>query len=506
MNARYHRLIAFLLGLLLQGMVPRLHGQQGVDLEVQLKQLQAKQQQELLDMQKKIEAQKPASPGDPQYLQKKISELESKLKVYETPVVEVKHARPAIQKNIDHVWTLVAGILVFFMQAGCALLEMGAVRAKNAINCAMKGMLDFCSACICYLLFGFTLMYGPSAGGGFIGGHSFWLSDFPADSPLWTFWFFQVVFAGAACTIAAGAMAERTKFMGYMVYTALFSGLVYPVFGHWAWGSLSSGFEAGFGGGTGWLEALGFHDFAGSSVVHGIGGASALAGIMVVGARVGKYAEDGTARTMPGHNVPLMFLGTFILFMAWFAFNAGSTLTGEAEIGRIAVNTCVAGAAGGFFGLILIWKLTGAPDAASTMNGLLAGCVAVTAGSDVVTPVYAMVIGALGGALCSVATVLMDRWKLDDPVGAVPVHLVAGFFGTVAVALFHEEGFKLERLGVQTFGATIIIAGSFVVAYFVFKVIDVTIGLRASDEDQEMGLDFTEHATNAYPDFKLTER
>lgn len=474
-------------------------------LESELRALQMKQQQELLDMQKKIATQQAAKPGDPQFLQNKVYELETKLRTYEQPINEVKHERPAMQKNIDHVWTLVAGIMVFFMQAGFALLEMGAVRAKNSINCAMKGMLDFCSAAICYLLFGFTLMYGPSSGG-FIGGHSFWLSNFSADSPLWTFWFFQVVFAGAACTIASGAMAERTKFMGYMAYTALFSGIVYPIFGHWAWGSLSSGFEPNFGGGEGWLEALKFHDFAGSAVVHGIGGASALAGIMVVGPRIGRYAEDGTPRTMPGHNVPLMFLGTFILFMAWFAFNAGSTLTGKAEIGRIAVNTCIAGAGGGFFGLLLIWKLKGAPDAASTMNGLLAGCVAVTAGSDVLTPFSALFVGAIGGALCSVVTVMMDKWKLDDPVGAVPVHLANGLFGCLAVAIFHEEGFKAARLGVQAFGAIIIIAGSFVVAYFVFRVIDVTIGLRASDDEQEMGLDFSEHATNAYPDFKTADR
>ena len=485
-------------------MTPLTQAQDSAKLESELKALQVKQQQELMEMQKKIATQK-AKPGDPQYLQKKVVELEAKLKTYEEPIAEVKHERPAMQKNIDHVWTLVAGIMVFFMQAGFVLLEMGAVRAKNAINCAMKGMLDFCSASICYLLFGFTLMYGPSAGG-FIGGHSFWLSDFASDSPLWTFWFFQVVFAGAACTIASGAMAERTKFVGYMVYTALFAGLVYPIFGHWAWGSLSAGFEPNFGGGSGWLEALGFHDFAGSTIVHGIGGASALAGIMVVGPRLGRYADDGTPRSMPGHNVPLMFLGTFVLFMAWFAFNAGSTLTGEAEIGRIAVNTCVAGSAGGFFGMLLIWGLRGVPDAASTMNGLLAGCVAVTAGSDVVSPFSAMFIGAIGGSLCSVVTVLMDRWKLDDPVGAVPVHLACGLFGTIAVALFHEDGFKLARLGIQTFGSVIIIAGSFIVAYFVFRVIDVTVGLRATDEEQEMGLDFSEHATNAYPDFKTAER
>lgn len=475
------------------------------NLESELRALQMKQQQELLEMQKKIDAKKVVQAQDPNFVSNKISEVEGKLKVYDNPLGGSKEERPAMQKHSDYVWTLICGVMVFFMQAGFAMLEMGSARAKNAINCAMKGLLDFSSSSIAYLLFGFTLMFGPSAGG-FIGGHSFWLSNFPASSPLWTFWFFQVVFCGASCTIASGAMAERTKFMGYMAYTAFFSGLVYPVFGHWAWGSASSGYEADFGGGRGWLEALGFHDFAGSTIVHGIGGAAALAGIMVVGPRVGRFAEDGTPRTMPGHNIPLAFLGTFILFMAWFCFNAGSTLTAGPEIGRIAVNTCIAGSSGGFFGLILIWMLRGAPDAASTMNGLLAGCVAITAPCDCVTPFSALLIGMIGGALCSIFTVLLERWKLDDVVGAVPVHLICGLWGTIAVGVFHEAGFKASRLGIQVFGSSIIIAGAFIIAYVVFRVIDVTIGLRASDEAQEMGLDFSEHATNAYPDFKTAER
>lgn len=476
-------------------------------LEDEVKAMQMRQQKEFLELQKKIQARSVAKPGDPQYLQNKVAEIDGKLKKQDdpTPTGVAAMERPAIQRNTDFVWTVIAGMLVFFMQAGFALLEMGSVRAKNAINCAMKGLLDFCSSSIFYLLFGFTLMFGPSSGG-FIGGHSFWLSNFPANSPLWAFWFFQVVFCGAACTIASGAMAERTKFLGYMAYTSLFAGLVYPIFGHWAWGSLASGRQEGFGGGMGWLEALGFHDFAGSCVVHGIGGASALAGIMVVGPRVGRFAKDGTARTFPGHNYPLVFLGTFILFMCWFAFNAGSTLTGQAEIGRIAVNTCIAGSSGGFFGLLLIWILRGAPDAASTMNGLLAGCVGITASCDMVTPFSALIIGAVAGALCSLATIMLERWRLDDPVGAVPVHLVCGLWGTVCVALFDETGFKFSRLGIQTFGALIIIVGAFVAAYFVFRVVDVTIGLRATDEEQELGLDFSEHATNAYPDFKTAER
>ncbi|MFZ4765051.1 MAG: ammonium transporter [Roseimicrobium sp.] len=474
-------------------------------LESELKQLQQRQQQELLDMQRKIEAQKTVLPSDPNFLRKKVTELEAKLKATETPLAGSKMDRPAVQKHVDYVWILISGVMVFFMQAGFAMLEMGSSRAKNSINCAMKGLLDFSSSSISYLLFGFTLMFGPSSGG-FIGSHSFWLSDFPASSPLWVFWFFQVVFCGAACTIASGAMAERTKFMGYMAYTAFFSGLVYPVFGHWAWGSASTGYEANFGGGTGWLEALGFVDFAGSTVVHGIGGACALAGIMVVGPRVGRFDADGTPRVMPGHNVPLAFLGTFILFMAWFCFNAGSTLTGGPEIGRIAVNTCIAGSSGGFFGLILIWLLRGAPDAASTMNGLLAGCVAITAPCACVTPFSALLIGIIAGVLCSLATIFMERVKLDDVVGAVPVHLVCGLWGTMAVGIFHESGFNFSRLGIQAFGSAIIIGGAFVIAYVVFRVIDVTIGLRATDMEQEVGLDFAEHASNAYPDFKTAER
>jgi ammonium transporter, Amt family len=433
--------------------------------------------------------------------------IQQELQRYQEPnKISVKLERPAVQRNIDHVWTLMAGILVFWMQAGFAMLEIGFTRAKNSINCAMKGLLDFCSATVCYLLFGFTLMFGPSSGGGFVGSHSMWLSQFSASSPLWSFWFFQVCFASAACTIASGAMAERTKFLGYMLYTAFFSGLVYPIFGHWVWGSQSTGFEAGFGGGKGWLEALGFHDFAGSTVVHAMGGACALAGIIVVGPRHGRFAEDGSVVTMPGHSIPFAFLGAFILWMGWFGFNAGSTLTGGPEIGRIAVNTCVAGSAGGFFGLILLWLLRGVPDAASSINGLLAGAVSVTAACDVVSPFSAMAIGAIGGLVCSMATVLIERWKLDDVVGAVPVHLACGVWGTIAVALFHEGGFSLNALGIQTFGTLIISGAAFIAALVVFNIIDATVGLRATEEEQEMGLDFAEHATNAYPDFKTAER
>jgi ammonium transporter, Amt family len=470
---------------------------QQIDADALLKQAEQLKAQatELKEQQERVKAQNPTT-----------LDVAVELNSLNKPLNPNRLERPAIQTNVDLVWTLVAGILVFWMQAGFAMLEIGFTRAKNSINCAMKGLLDFCSATVCYLLFGFTLMFGDSKGGGFIGGHSMWLSDYPAASPLWTFWFFQVCFASAACTIASGAMAERTKFLGYMLYTAFFSGLVYPIFGHWAWGSLSAGYELGFGGGMGWLEQLSFRDFAGSTIVHAMGGACALAGIIVVGPRQGRFLEDGTVVTMPGHSIPMAFLGAFILWMGWFGFNAGSTLSAGPEIGRIAVNTCVAGASGGFFGLILIWVLRGVPDAASSINGLLAGAVSITASCNLVTPLSALVIGAIGGIICSAATVLLERLRLDDVVGAVPVHLFCGVWGTICVALFDEKGFKLEMLAVQTFGSLLIAGCAFGVAFIVFHVIDATIGLRATEDEQEMGLDFAEHATNAYPDFKTSER
>lgn len=474
------------------------------DLEAELQRLQARQQQELQLLREKIESRK-AVPVDPATLGAKVRALETKIASYEAPLEGGLATRPAMQRNTDYVWVITAGVMVFFMQAGFCLLEMGLVRAKNCVNVAMKCLLQFCSTSLCYLLVGFTLMFGPSARG-WIGTQSFWLSDFSANSPLWSFWLFQVVFCGAACTIASGAMAERTKFLGYLIYAALFAALVYPIMGHWAWGSLSAGYEASFGGGKGWLEALGFHDFAGSTVVHGMGGAAALAGILVVGPRLGRFEADGTPRLIAGHSIPLAVLGTFILWMAWFGFNAGSTLAGGAAIGRIAVNTCIAASASGIMGLIFLWMLRGLPDAASTMNGILAGAVAITAGCDVVTPFSAILIGMVSGMLCTLATILMEKMRLDDAVGAVPVHLVCGFWGTLAAGLFHEAGFSFSRVGVQALGSLLIIVGAFATAFISFKVIDATFGLRASDEDQETGLDFSEHATNAYPDFKTTER
>lgn len=418
-----------------------------------------------------------------------------------TPVSNA--ALEALQININFVWILVASILVFNMQAGFALVELGMARAKNSINIVMKNFLDFCISTVAFLLVGFALMFGTSWNG-WLGTDGFWLSDLPADSSLWAFWFFQVVFAGTACTIVSGAMAERTKFMGYLVYAAILGALIYPVCGHWAWGSFAGAF--GWGGEKGWLESLGFIDFAGSSVVHGVGGACALAGIMVVGPREGRFARDGTPILIAGHNIPLAALGTFLLWFGWFGFNAGSTLTATAAIGRIAVNTAVAPAAGALAAMLSMWFVQRRPDVGITLNGALGGAVGITACCANVTPGSALVIGIVAGLLTTFATIMLERLKLDDAVGAVPVHLVNGWWGTISVALFNEMGFQASMLGIQVLGTFAVTGCAFVAGYAVFKSVDVFVGLRASKTEQEDGLDFAEHSANAYPDFHTSEQ
>lgn len=412
-------------------------------------------------------------------------------------------ALEALQVNINFVWIMVAAILVFNMQAGFALVELGLARAKNSINIVMKNFLDFCISTVAFLLVGFALMFGKSWNG-WVGTDGFWLSDLPADSSLWAFWFFQVVFAGTACTIVSGSMAERTKFIGYLVYAAILGALIYPICGHWAWGSFAGGF--GWGGEKGWLEEMGFIDFAGSTVVHGVGGACALAGIMVVGPRQGRFAKDGTPILLAGHNIPLAALGTFILWFGWFGFNAGSTLTATGAIGRIAVNTAVAPAAGALAAMLSMWFIQRRPDVCITLNGALGGAVGITACCANVTPGSALIIGIVAGLLTTFATIMLERMKLDDAVGAVPVHLVNGWWGTLSVALFNEKGFEATMLGTQALGTAVITGCAFCAGYAVFKTVDLLIGLRASNTEQEDGLDFAEHSANAYPDFQTSEQ
>ncbi|SKB03585.1 ammonium transporter [Prosthecobacter debontii] len=409
----------------------------------------------------------------------------------------------ALQLNINYVWVVLSAALVFMMQAGFAMVELGFSRAKNSINIIMKNFLDFSISTVVFLFLGFGLMFGTSAGG-WIGTDSFWLSGHGADDKLWSFWFFQVVFAGTACTIVSGAMAERTKFVGYLVYAGFLSGIIYPLTGHWAWGSFAGGFGAG--GEKGWLEALGFVDFAGSSVVHACGGACALAGIIVVGARHGRFGKDGSPRLIAGHNIPLAALGVFILWFGWFGFNGGSTLFANANIGRIVVNTTVAPAAGALAAMISMWFVQGRPDVGITLNGALGGLVGITACCANITPGSAFIVGIIAGLLTTVATIGLERLCIDDAVGAVPVHLVNGWWGTLSVALFDEAGFDAHKFGVQALGTLAISGTAFILCFIIFKVVDMLVGLRASETEQIDGLDFSEHAANAYPDFQTTEQ
>lgn len=408
-----------------------------------------------------------------------------------------------VQANVNYVWVIVTASMVFFMQAGFVMLEIGACRAKNTINIVMKSFLDFCICAIVFLLVGFAFMFGKSWHG-VVGMDSFWLSSFAGDHPVWVFWFFQVGFAGVSCTIMSGAVAERTKFLGYLMYCALFTAVIYPVIGHWAWGSFGGAY--GVGGEKGWLEALGFVDYAGSSVVHACGGACALAGILAVGPRAGRFGPDGTPRLIAGHNIPLVTLGVLLLWFGWFGFNAGSSLSGSSVIGRLVVNTTISPSAAGIAAMISMWFIQGRPDVNIAMNGALGGAVAITACCGNVSPAAAIIIGALGGIITTVATITLERWKIDDAVGAVPVHLACGWWGTLCVALFDEKGFSIERLGVQALGTLSISLYSFVVCAVVFAFIKFCVRIRATEEEQINGLDFTEHAANAYPDFQTTEQ
>ncbi len=402
----------------------------------------------------------------------------------------------AVQTNADYVWTLVAAALVFFMQAGFAMVEAGFTRAKNAVNIIMKNLMDFSMGSIFYWAIGFGLMFGATSTGWF-GTSGFFLSDFAPDGDPWVlaFWMFQVVFAATAATIVSGAMAERTKFIAYLLYSALLSALIYPIFGSWAWGGL-------FHGG-GWLESLGFIDFAGSTVVHSIGGWVALAGAIVLGPRIGKYTKDGKVRAIPGHNLPLAALGVFILWLGWFGFNPGSTTAASKDIALIFVNTNIAAAAGAILAMITSWVKFKKPEMSMSLNGALAGLVAITAPCATVTPLSSIIIGAIAGVIVVLAVLFFDRIKVDDPVGAISVHGVCGAWGTLAAGIFNIGGTSATIIGVQLLGIGAAFIWAFTTGFIMFKVIDLVIGIRVSPEEEAEGLDYGEHGARAYPDFQI---
>ena len=408
-----------------------------------------------------------------------------------------KNAIDLVQSHADYAWTLVAAALVFFMQAGFALVEAGFTRAKNSINIMMKNLMDFSIGSLTFWAVGFGIMFGATTTGWF-GTTGFFLSDFNPDGDPWVlaFWMFQVVFCATAATIVSGAMAERTKFTGYILYSIFISALVYPVFGSWAWGSLFNG--------EGWLEKLGFIDFAGSTVVHSVGGWAGLAGAIVLGPRLGKYLKDGRIKPILGHSIPLASLGVFILWLGWFGFNPGSTTAANKDIALIFVNTNLAAAAGAVLAMFTSWMKFGKPEVGMSLNGALAGLVAITSPCATVSPLSAVIIGAVAGVVVVFSVLFFERIKVDDPVGAISVHGVNGAWGTLAAGIFNMGGTSAKIIGVQVLGIVSCFIWTFCTAFILFKLVDKTIGLRASAQEEAEGLDMSEHGGIGYPDFQVS--
>ncbi|MEA5014903.1 MAG: ammonium transporter [Candidatus Limiplasma sp.] len=403
--------------------------------------------------------------------------------------------------SADTIWVLLAATLVFFMQAGFAMVETGFTRAKNAGNIIMKNLMDFALGSLVFWAIGFGLMQGASLGG-WIGTPDFFIrgSYGPGTIPTAAFVIFQTVFAATAATIVSGSMAERTKFVSYCIYSVVITAVIYPISGHWIWGG-------------GWLSQLGFHDFAGSTAVHMVGGIAALIGAKALGPRIGKYGADGKPKAILGHSITLGALGVFILWFGWFGFNPGSTLsaTGDGALrsmSDIFVTTNLAAAAGATVAMVVTWVRYKKPDVSVTLNGALGGLVAITAGCDAVSPWGAALIGAIAGVLIVAAIELLDKkFKIDDPVGAVPVHCVCGAAGTLMVGLFAVDGglfygggFKL--LGVQLLGVAAVAVWVTVTMVILFGVLKKTVGLRVSAAEEIAGLDSEEHGlASAYADF-----
>jgi len=408
-----------------------------------------------------------------------------------------------VQVNLDNVWILLAAVLVIFMQAGFALVEAGLTRAKSVANIMMKNLIDFCAGAVAFWAVGFAIAYGGTfdGSGKFFGADGFFLGDGAftyGNLTVPVFFTFQVAFAATAATIVSGAMAERTKFKAYLLYSFVISLVIYPVVVRWQWGG-------------GWLFQRGYHDFAGSSIVHMVGGIVAFWGARALGPRIGKYSADGRVRPILGHSVPYAILGCFILLVGWYGFNPGSELAADGAIGGIAVTTTLAGAAGALAAMGTVWLRSGKPDVAMTGNGLLAGLVGITAGTAAVTGPYAVLIGAMAGVIVVFAVDFFDKvLKVDDPVGAISVHGVCGAFGTICVGLFASqdvEGFwkqglllggGSDQLVDQLVGVGAIAMWTSVTAIIMFALIKAVVGLRVSEEEELAGLDIFEHGAPGY--------
>ena len=415
-----------------------------------------------------------------------------------------------VQNTLDNIWVLIAAFLVIFMNAGFGMLETGFCRQKNAVNILTKNLIVFALATLSFWFIGFSLMFG--SGTGFVGWGNFFLGGPPelyglsSDGGLTkdTFFLFQAAFAGTAATIVSGAVAERVKFFDFIIFSILLTAISYPITGHWVWS------------GEGWLGGLGFHDFAGSTVVHSVGGWAALMGAAFLGPRMGKYTEDGQVSALPGHNLSIATLGCLILWIGWFGFNPGSELAADLAVPYIAVTTNLAAAAGGVAATFTSWAVSGKPDLSMTINGILAGLVGITAGCYVVGYAGAFWIGLLAGILVVFSVGFFDSIKIDDPVGAISVHLVCGMWGTLAVGLFANPnnftqggegiaglfyGGGVAQLGYQIVGILSIGLFTVVAASIFWGILKATLGIRVSAEEELKGLDIGEHGMEAYSGF-----
>ncbi|HWH34556.1 MAG TPA: ammonium transporter [Acidimicrobiales bacterium] len=414
-----------------------------------------------------------------------------------------KPAEPDTQYILDNIFVFIAAVLVLFMQAGFALVEAGLTRAKNVANIMMKNMMDLAAGVLAFAAIGFSIAYGPD-GNDFFGLGGWFLNPAGFDESsltLATNFLFQVAFAATAATIVSGAMAERTKFKSYFIYSFAITAFIYPVVVRWMWGG-------------GWLSKLDipFGDFAGSTVVHSVGGWAALMGAIILGPRLGKYGADGKPRAIPGHSMPLAVLGVLILFIGWFGFNPGSELAADLAVGDIAVTTLIAAAAGAVASTIAIWLKSGYPDVGMAGNGMLAGLVSITAGCGALDNWGALAAGLIGGVIVVFAVALFERSGIDDPVGAISVHGVCGAWGTLAVGLFatKADGFVatedaglfygggLGQLGTQAIGVLAVFVFVVVASGLLFLAIRATVGLRVSEDEEIEGLDIQEHGAPGY--------
>ena len=396
--------------------------------------------------------------------------------------------------TINNTWMLVATFLVFIMHLGFATLESGLTQAKNTVNILFKNMSIIAIGILTYAVCGFNLMY-PGEFNGFFGFAGLGVSTgaeglTPAYNPGYTYWtdfIFQAMFAATAATIVSGAVAERIKLSSFLVFSTIYVAFVYPIVGSWTWGG-------------GWLADKNFHDFAGSTLVHSVGGWAALVGAYTLGPRLGKYSRNGKIKPILGHNMPLATIGVFLLWFGWYGFNGGSVLSADpGAVSFVFVTTTLAAAAGVIGAMGTSWIISKKPDLSMILNGSLAGLVGITAGADCISPMYSVVVGLIAGAIVVVAVIQLDKMKIDDPVGAISVHLACGIWGTLAVGIFSTD----YQLGTQAIGVGAYALFCFVSANIIFQVIKLVLGLRVSEEEEILGLDIGEHDMESYAGFQI---